>query len=174
MPLSVTLVEISNMLELEERVDSLEAMFGRFIINNDKTLRRLEQMMVEMRQQAAQDRERTDQILAEMRQQAEQDRQRTNQTLVEMRQQAEQDRKRTDQRTEQDRERTDQRAEQDRERTRPGNLIDQRGCTRDAEHRQRDTANARRRVPTGARVGVCHGPQPPAAPLLGASSRVAA
>ncbi len=114
------------MLELEERVDNLETIFGRFIINNDKTLRRLEQMMVEMRQQATQDRERTDQILAEMRQQAEQDRQQsaqdreqTKQMLAEMRQQAEQDRQQADQ----DRERTDQmfaqmrqQAEQDRQR----------------------------------------------------------
>ncbi|NJO17415.1 MAG: hypothetical protein HC877_17230 [Thioploca sp.] len=44
------------MLELEERVDSLEAMFGRFIINSDNTLRRLETMMIDMRQQAEQDR----------------------------------------------------------------------------------------------------------------------
>ncbi len=63
------------MLELEQRVDSLEAMFGRFIINNDKTLRRLEQMMIEMRQQADRDRERTDKMITEMREQAEQARQ---------------------------------------------------------------------------------------------------
>jgi len=35
------------MLELEERVDSLEAMFGRFIINSDNTLRRLDKMMAD-------------------------------------------------------------------------------------------------------------------------------
>ncbi len=44
------------MLELEERVDSLEAMFERFIINSDNILRRLEKMMIDMRQQAEQDR----------------------------------------------------------------------------------------------------------------------
>ena len=55
---------------LEERVDNLETIFGRFIINNDKTLRRLENMMFEMRQQAEQDRQR-----------AEQDREQTKQIL---------------------------------------------------------------------------------------------
>jgi predicted nuclease with TOPRIM domain len=72
------------MLELEERVDSLEAIFGRFIINNDKTLRRLEQMMTDMRQQADQDREQTKQMLAEMRQQSEQDRRELNQKWGEL------------------------------------------------------------------------------------------
>ncbi|NJO15410.1 MAG: hypothetical protein HC877_06580 [Thioploca sp.] len=85
------------MLELDERVDNLETIFGRFIINNDKTLRRLEQMMVEMRQQSAQDRERTEQILAEMRQQAEQDRERTDQRFAQMQQQAERDRQQAEQ-----------------------------------------------------------------------------
>ena len=119
------------MLELEERVENLETIFGRFIINNDKTLRRLERMMIEMRQQAAQDHERTDQILAEMRQRAEQDRGQTKQMFAEMRQWAEQDREQTKQmlaemrqQAEQDREQTKQmfaemrqRAEQDYERT---------------------------------------------------------
>lgn len=40
------------MLALEERVDSLEARFGRFIINSDNTLCRLENLMIDMRQQA--------------------------------------------------------------------------------------------------------------------------
>ena len=86
------------MLELEERVDSLEAIFGRFVINNDRTIRRLEQMMINMRHQADQEREQTNQILAEMRQKSAQDREQTNQILAEMRQQANQDRERTDQR----------------------------------------------------------------------------
>ena len=67
------------MLELEERVDSLEAMFGRFIINSDNTLRRLENLMIDMRQQAEQDRERTDQRFVQMQQQAERDRQQAEQ-----------------------------------------------------------------------------------------------
>jgi hypothetical protein len=73
-------------------------------------------MMVEMRQQAQQDRQQTDQILTEMRQQAQQDRERTEQMLAEMRQQTQQDCERTDQmlaemrqQAEQYRERTDQR-----------------------------------------------------------------
>ena len=86
------------MLELEERVDSLEAIFGRFVINNDRTIRRLEQMMINMRHQADQEREQTNQILAEMRQKSAQDREQTNQILAEMRQQANQDRERTAQR----------------------------------------------------------------------------
>ncbi|NJO15022.1 MAG: hypothetical protein HC877_04520 [Thioploca sp.] len=98
------------MLKLEERVDSLEAIFGRFIINNDRTIRRLEQMMTNMRHQADQDREQTNQILAEMRQQADQDREQTNQILAEMRQQAAQDREQTDQRFAQ----MQQQAERDR------------------------------------------------------------
>ncbi|NJO17416.1 MAG: hypothetical protein HC877_17235 [Thioploca sp.] len=92
------------MLELEERVDSLEAMFGRFIINSDNTLRRLENLMIDMRQQAEQDRAQTDQRFAQMqqqaeqdRQQAEQDRERADQRFAQMQQQAEQDRKRTEQ-----------------------------------------------------------------------------
>jgi hypothetical protein len=116
------------MLELEERVDSLEAMFGRFIINSDNTMRRLDKMMVNMRQQAEQDRERTDYRFAEMQRQAEQDRERTDYRFAELQQQAQQDRERTDyrfaelqQQAQQDRERTDkkfvemqQQAEQDR------------------------------------------------------------
>ena len=108
------------MLALEDRVDSLEAMFGRFIINSDNTLRRLENMMIDMRQQAEQDRERTDQRFAQMqqqaerdRQQAEQDRERTDQRFAQMQQQAEQDRERADQRFAQ----MQQQAEQDREQT---------------------------------------------------------
>jgi hypothetical protein len=52
MLLPVTLLENPNMLALEERVDSLEARFGRFIINSDNTLCRLENLMIDMRQQA--------------------------------------------------------------------------------------------------------------------------
>jgi len=84
------------MLELEERVDSLEAMFGRFIINSDNTMRRLEKMMADMRQQAEQDRERTDNQFVQMQQQAQQDRERTDNQFVQMQQQAQQDRERTD------------------------------------------------------------------------------
>jgi hypothetical protein len=85
------------MLELEERVDSLEAMFGRFIINSDNTLRRLENLMIDMRQQAEQDRKRTEQMFADMRQQAEQDRARTDQRFAQMQQQAERDRQQAEQ-----------------------------------------------------------------------------
>ena len=85
------------MLELEDRVDSLEAMFGRFIINSDNTLRRLENLMIDMRQQAEQDRKRTEQMFADMRQQAEQDRARTDQRFAQMQQQAERDRQQAEQ-----------------------------------------------------------------------------
>lgn len=82
--------------ELEERVDRLEALFGRHMINYDNTMRRLEQMMVQMRQQSEKDQERTDKTIAEMRQQADQDRERTDKMIAEMRRQADQDRQQAD------------------------------------------------------------------------------
>ncbi len=102
------------MLDLEERVDNLEAMFGRFIINNDKTLRRLEQMMTDMRQQAEHDRqqaeqnrERADQHFAQMQQQMDQRfaqmQQQTDQRFAQMQQQTDQRFAQMQQRAEQDR-----------------------------------------------------------------------
>ena len=111
------------MLELEQRLDSLESIFERYLISNDNTLRRIEKTIAHMQEQAEQDRQRAEQD----RQRAEQDRQRTEQD----RQRTEQDRQHTDkmiakiqQRMEQDQERSDemiakiqQRMEQDQERT---------------------------------------------------------
>jgi len=64
----------TKILELEGRVDSLEAMFGRFLINSENTTRRMEKMIMEMREQAEKDRAQAEKFRIEMREQTENDR----------------------------------------------------------------------------------------------------
>lgn len=87
------------MLMLEERVDRLETVFERFLINNEKTLRRMENLMSDTRRQAERDREQAERDREQIerdREQAERDREQIQQILQRMErfeQQVDQDRK---------------------------------------------------------------------------------